>query len=99
MGSALEVNVNRVCFTSFGEGYTCSVFRTDGTWLRDETMARGGWTVTAQAMPIPEANVDRVCYFTASDEFMCSVFQVDGTWLRTETVDNGVWIVTATAAQ
>jgi hypothetical protein len=97
MNSVLEVNVNRVCFFSYNDAYTCSVFRTDGTWLRDEVSVRGTWIVTAQAATVTEMNVDRVCHFSYSDAYMCSVFRTDGTWLRDEMTDNGVWIVTADA--
>jgi hypothetical protein len=98
VSAATEVDVNRVCHFTDSDTYFCAVFRTDGTWLRDEIAENGGWVITAQATPRVEADVIRACHFTLSDAFMCSLFRTDGTWLRDEIAENGGWVVTTQAA-
>lgn len=46
-----EASVNRVCHFTYDDAYMCSIFRTDGTWLRDEALDNGAWMVTSQAVP------------------------------------------------
>ncbi len=58
-GAALaagEAAVNRVCYFTDADAYTCSVFAADGTWMRTEALTDGEWTVTAQASQAASAD-------------------------------------------
>jgi hypothetical protein len=41
-------SVNRICFFTYDDVYTCNLFASDGMWVRTEAFTAGAWTVTAQ---------------------------------------------------